>query len=103
AYSKPGAYSELRAGLQSFEVSQCTTSTESTLSPSIPTDPDFMARVDGDPDDAQDLFDRIKRFSFGGGDSTADVTGAPCRKQGPFGPFGGNGAATRFPHTLRMP
>jgi virulence factor Mce-like protein len=103
AYSRPGIYGELLAGLQSFDTRHCGAGTESTLSPAIPTDPLFIARAGGDPDDAQDLFDRIKRFSFGNGNSTTDVTGPACRQQGPFGPFGGNGAARRFPHTLRMP
>lgn len=103
AYSKPGAYSALLAGIESFETRHCGSGTESTLPGDAWMDPDFLARVGGDPVAAEDLFNGIKRFGFNDQSSTATVAGPPCRQQGPFGPFGGSGAATRFPHTLRMP
>ena len=52
---------------------------------------------------ALDLFNRIMDFAWRGSNSTNGVPAPPCKQQGPFGPFGDQGAATQFPHTLKLP
>ncbi len=108
AYSRPGIYSRLRNGLPSFETRHCAAPTETTIDASVASDPNFIPRANHTPyepieDQAVDLYDRIFEFAWNNSSSTNGVPGPPCKQQGPFGPFGGQGAATQFPHTLKLP
>jgi phospholipid/cholesterol/gamma-HCH transport system substrate-binding protein len=103
AYSKPGIYSKLAAGLPNFDTSQCTGGVAAQLDPSAATDPAFTARTDGDAADAQDFFDRLQLFAFDDQLSTNDVPAPPsCKQQQPFAPFGAQGARTAYPHVVQQ-
>lgn len=112
ARNQPG-YLGVRSGLPGFETRQCDSGVTATLDPATALDPDFLARVDGETEEereaaAQDFFNRIQEFAFGGQTSTADTSAPPCRQQGPFGPFDGTpgpggGQPTAYPHTITQP
>jgi virulence factor Mce-like protein len=99
-YSKPGIYANLAAGLPSYDTRQCSSGLNGFLDPSSPSDPDFLDRVDGDPEEAQDFFDRLKLFAFSDSLSTTGVPAPGCSQQAPFAPFGAGGKSTTYPHTL---
>jgi virulence factor Mce-like protein len=103
AYSKQGIFAQLASGLPNFDVRQCSQGLVSGLDPNSPSDSVFQARVDGDPVEAQDFFDRLKLFAFGDSLSTADVPAPGCSQQAPFAPFGAGGDKTTYPHTLEEP
>ena len=101
-YLRPGGYSRLAQGLESFDVRPCSAGIGATLDPGAPADPAFNARTGGDQTAAQSLFDRLRLFAFGG-ELDSDAIPAPgCAKQAPFGPFGAPGAATDYPHTIEQ-
>ena len=103
AYSKPGIYSKLAAGLPNFDTSQCSGGVAAQLDPSAATDPAFTARTDGDAADAQDFFDRLQLFAFDDQLSTNDVPAPPsCKQQQPFAPFGAQGPKTAYPHVVQQ-
>ena len=103
AYTRPLLYKRLIPPLLNFEVRQCATGITALLDPTSPTNPDFNARVGGDLADAQDLFNRLQRFPFGGKTDSDLVPTTGCAKQPPFEPVGAPGAATDYPHVLTQP
>jgi hypothetical protein len=93
-YFKPGGYSRLQQGLQSFANTPCGAGIDAKLAPKaqVVADPNF--KVHTRPPllpGPIDLYNRIKSFAFGGADSTAAVPAPPCVKQGKFKSIG------RFP------
>ncbi len=102
-YLKAGSYSELASGLEGFVTAQCSSGLTAELDPGIPTDPDFVARMDGDAAKAQELFDRIKRFSFADSMGTASVPSPACTKQGKFKPFGQSSPKVDYPQANIWP
>jgi phospholipid/cholesterol/gamma-HCH transport system substrate-binding protein len=96
AYSQPGAFRGLAAGLPSFETRQCSSGIVATLDPNTPNDPDFNARTGGDVDQATSLFDRLKQFAFGSQDSSSSIPAPGCVQQAPFAPIGKSGAPTTY-------
>ncbi len=101
AYVKSGAYSDIgTGGLKSFHSQQCTSGVQGILDPTTPTNPNFLQRVGGDADAAEDFFERIKRFAFAGTDSTNALQAPGCVKQGKFNPIGNSGPATDYPQVL---
>jgi virulence factor Mce-like protein len=99
AYTQPGAYAGI-PNLLNFETRQCTLGIKALLNPATPNDPDFNVRTGGDLTKAQDLFNRLKKFSF---KDLLDSTGLPapgCGKQGPFSPVGAAGPATDYQHVV---
>jgi phospholipid/cholesterol/gamma-HCH transport system substrate-binding protein len=63
-YVKPGGYLKVRKGLKSFETRQCDGGLIATISPSVIANPDFQARVGGDPVAAEDLYVRLLKYAF---------------------------------------
>jgi len=105
-YLQPGGYSNLAAGgLQSFETSQCAGGPlrSVSLDPTSPANPDFNTRTGGSVSDAQDLFDRIRKFGFNDSLSSDGVANVGCVKQAPFNPLGSGGAATDYLHVNPQP
>ncbi len=87
AYMKPGGYTELGRGLESFITAHC--------------DSGISATVTGPGDLPGDLWDRIQIYALGGAGitDTDDVPAPPCRPQGPQRSIGGPPReSTAFPH-----
>ncbi len=102
AYIDPGAYSRLGEGLLSYETRACgAAGLDAHLDPNSPNDPAFNSRVGGNVADAQDFFDRIKRFAFGDVNSTANVPASRCKQQPDVKPIGKSGSATQYPQVFR--
>ena len=102
AYPKPGAYSELAQGLESFDVRQCSSGLSAQIDPSSPTDLDFSARVGGDVTEAEDLLKRIQQYGFGDQASTSTIPAPGCSKQAPFKPYGAAGDPTEYPQVVEQ-
>lgn len=102
AYTTPGGYNRLAEGLLNFDTRQCSGGILGSLDPGSPGDPAFNVRTEGNVGEAQDFFDRLEEFAFGGRSDT-NVPAPGCGKQSPFEPFGATGAATDYPHTLEQP
>ncbi len=103
AYSKPGIYDDLAAGLPSFGTGQCSAGLQALLDSNTPNDPVFNARTGGDVTQAQDFFDRLKQFAFSDQLDSNATPAPPCVQQGPFAPLGDSGGATTYQHTLEQP
>jgi hypothetical protein len=103
AYSKPGIYDDLAAGLPSFGTGQCSAGLQALLDSNTPNDPVFNARTGGDVTQAQDLFNRLKQFAFSNQLDSNATPAPPCVQQGPFAPLGDSGGATTYQHTLEQP
>ena len=55
----------------------------------------------GDPKEAEDFFNRLKKFAFAEQTSTAAVPAPACTQQAPFNPIYGSGAGHRLPARVR--
>ena len=77
AYVKPGGYTKLAQGLESFDAAQCAGGASATLN--------------GPGDLPGDLYERIQEYAMGGEGivDTDDVAAPPCRQQGPSNSVGG--------------
>jgi phospholipid/cholesterol/gamma-HCH transport system substrate-binding protein len=102
-YTAPGGSADLRAGLRSFETRQCANGIRATLDPETPNDPDFRSRVDGDPEEAEDLFERIKLFAFGDGLDSDGIPAPPCVEQPPFRSIGAPRERSDYLHVRPLP
>ena len=102
-YFKPGAYADLRAGLESFETRHCSFGVNAFLDPTTPSNPNFNERTAGDVELAQAFYDRLRLFAFAGQDSTQSVPAPPCKQQGPFQSIGENPEQSRYLHTRESP
>jgi phospholipid/cholesterol/gamma-HCH transport system substrate-binding protein len=90
-YTEPGGALKVANGLESFPVDACPGPLRDVaeLDPNTPNLADFNIRVSGNVTDAQDLFDRIKKYGFASaaafptGNLSSGQTGAPpCTDQG---------------------
>jgi phospholipid/cholesterol/gamma-HCH transport system substrate-binding protein len=90
-YTEPGGALKVLSGLESFPVDACPGALRdvAVLDPNTPNLADFNIRVNGVVADAQDLFDRIKKYGFASaaafpnGNLNSGQTGAPpCTNQG---------------------
>lgn len=91
-YLKPGGYEGLPSGLPSFHTDHCSSGIVAQLDPSTPSDPGFQKRlVEPDEEEAEKLFERIKRYAFNDSDSTAANPAPDCVQQGPYTPYGIDG------------
>jgi hypothetical protein len=104
-YVAPLGYNALANVLDSFETAQCSGGLDASLDPGTPTDPDFTVRVGGDLAKAQDLFDRLQQFAFGGLASTDDPAYPvpPCTKQAPFQSLGAGSETSDYLHVRADP
>ena len=102
-YFKPGGFANLKAGLESFEIRQCSMGVNAFLDPSSPSNPAFQERAHGDAAEAQLFFDRIVKFAFAGQQNTQALTGPPCKQQGPVQSIGENQDQSEFLHVRKDP
>ena len=77
-YVRPGGYTELTKGLESFSTGQCDGGITATLDPS--DSGDFPG----------DLFDRIKLYAYGDELSSDDIPAPRCTKQSTYASLGGS-------------
>jgi virulence factor Mce-like protein len=102
-YVKPGGYLDVKTALQSFETRQCATGIVANLEPTTPSNPDFLERTDGDEEQAQDLFDRIKLFAFKDQLSTNQIEPPPCNPQAPYQSIGATQEESQYLHVYPLP
>lgn len=112
AYSHPKWAEELLGGLPGYETRQCTSGLSAALDPATPQNEKFQARVkeresfSGEvttqEEAAEEFFERLKKFAFGGQDNTATVPTPACTQQDAFSPIYGSGANT-FLETNEQP
>ena len=83
-YVKPGGFLDVLSGMKSFETRHCGSGVEAFLNPASATDPDFLARTDGDVPEGQQFFDRIELFGFNNVLGTDQIDAMACDKQSPY-------------------
>jgi phospholipid/cholesterol/gamma-HCH transport system substrate-binding protein len=104
AYSPPLWAKGLAAGLPGFDTRQCSSGITATLDPETPKSSAFQERTkEGTLAEAEDLFNRIKKYAFAEQSSTATAPAPACTQQAPFEPIYGSGAATTYQHTFEQP
>jgi ABC-type transporter Mla subunit MlaD len=91
-YTEPGGALKVLSGLESFPVDACPGPLRdvAVLDPNTPNLADFNIRTNGSASEAQELFDRIKKYGFSspaafpvGNLSSAQTGAPPCINQGP--------------------
>ena len=102
-YFKPDGLSQLRSGLKSFEVRQCSMGVNAFLDPNTPADPAFNSHVGGDLAEAQEFFDRLKLYAFNDQLNTEAIAQAPCSEQSPFDSVGVSPQETDYLHVREQP
>jgi phospholipid/cholesterol/gamma-HCH transport system substrate-binding protein len=102
AYTRPGVFKNLAAGLPSFDTRQCSAGITATLDPDTPNEPAFNQRTGGDVKKAANLFERLKKYAFAEQSSSASIPAPGCSPQAPFEPIYGSGAATIYQHTFEQ-
>jgi ABC-type transporter Mla subunit MlaD len=104
AYSPPLWAKGVASGLPGFETRQCSSGITATLNPNTPKNEAFIKERTklGDPKEAEDFFNRLKKFAFADQSATALVPAPPCTQQAPFTPIYGSGAATAYQHTFEQ-
>ncbi|HYU60987.1 MAG TPA: MlaD family protein [Solirubrobacterales bacterium] len=92
-YVAPQGYLNLSSSLEGFETRQCTAGLTALLDPNSPMDPDFYTRFSGTTAEqqtqAQDFFDRLKRFAFVDELNSDNLPTPPCKQQGAYTSVGG--------------
>ncbi|MFN8164093.1 MAG: hypothetical protein U0R26_09780, partial [Solirubrobacterales bacterium] len=82
---------------------QCASGITATLDPETPKSPAFQERTKKkELAEAEDLFNRIKKYAFAEQSSTASVPTPACTQQAPFEPIYGSGPATIYQHTFEQ-
>lgn len=91
AYMKPGGYSKLAQGLESFITAHCAGGITGTLNVPDPNAAFPSLNTATNPDGAVDFYERLQAFAMGGpgATSTADTPAPPCVQQGPQRSIGG--------------
>ncbi|HET6998155.1 MAG TPA: MlaD family protein [Solirubrobacterales bacterium] len=105
AYSPPRWAEGLAAGLPGFDTRQCTSGITATLDPETPKNENFIKERTklGDPKEAEDFFNRLKKYAFSEQASTATLPAPGCTQQAPFNPIYGSGPATTYQHAFEQP
>jgi phospholipid/cholesterol/gamma-HCH transport system substrate-binding protein len=104
AYSPPQWAKNLASGLPGFDTRQCSSGITATLNPETPKNKDFIKErtKKGDPAEAEDFFNRLKKYAFAEQASTATLPAPACTQQAPFEPIYGSGPATTYQHTFEQ-
>jgi virulence factor Mce-like protein len=102
-YFKPESFKQIREGLKSFEVRQCSFGINAFLDPSAPSDPAFNERTGGNVEEAQAFFDRLQQFAFNDQLNTQSITAAPCTQQGPYQSVGAPQEQSQYLHVRPLP
>ena len=100
AYMRPRSTNRLPKGLLSYETRHCVGGFTATLDPETPTDPDFIARAEGDAIKAANLYERLKYYAFAEQDNSATIPAPTCTQQAPFEPIFGSGPPTIYQQTF---
>jgi phospholipid/cholesterol/gamma-HCH transport system substrate-binding protein len=104
AYSPPLWSKDLAAGLPGFNTSQCSSGITATLNPKTAESPAFKERTKkGELKEAEDFFNRLKKYAFAEQSGTASLPAPACTQQAPLSPIYGSGAATTYQHTFEQP
>ena len=104
AYSPPQWAKGLAAGLPGFDTRQCSSGITATLNPddARTTPPSRNGPRKATLKEAEDLFDRLKKYAFAEQSSTSSVPAPACTQQAPFNPIYGSGPATAYQHTFEQ-
>jgi phospholipid/cholesterol/gamma-HCH transport system substrate-binding protein len=103
AYSPPQWAKGLASGLPGFDIRQCSSGITAALNPATASSDALKERTKkGDPKEAEDFFNRLKKYAFAEQTSTGSIPAAPCKQQAPFTPIYGSGPATAYQHTFEQ-
>jgi ABC-type transporter Mla subunit MlaD len=104
AYSPPLWAENLASGLPSFGTSQCSSGITATLNPETAKNEAFIKErtKKGDPKEAEDFFNRLKKFAFSEQASSGSIPAPACVQQAPFEPIYGSGPATAYQRTFEQ-
>jgi phospholipid/cholesterol/gamma-HCH transport system substrate-binding protein len=104
AYSPPEWAKDVLSGLPSFNAAQCSAgASATTLDPNTPNSSAFKERTKkGDTKEAEDLFNRLKQYAFGGQSGTSGAPAPACTQQAPLEPIYGSGPATQYQHAFEQ-
>jgi hypothetical protein len=103
AYSPPQWAKGLAAGLPGFDTRQCSSGITATLNPTTPSSAAFIERTKkGDIKEAEDFFNRLKKFAFAEQSNSSTIPAPACTQQAPFDPIYGAGPATAYQHTFEQ-
>ena len=108
-YMRPLGYLDITRGLPSFETSQCTGGINAifrlwTELSAIEQETFRAATNQADAASAQDLYGRLRKYSYLDNRNSSDLPTPPCRQQGPYQPLGQTGRpATRYQHVFERP
>ena len=104
AYSAPQWAKDVASGLPGFDTRQCSSGITATLDPETPKNESFIKErtKKGDPKEAEDFFNRLKKYAFAEQASSATLPAPACTQQAPFEPIYGSGPATAYQHTFEQ-
>ncbi|HEU4392854.1 MAG TPA: MlaD family protein [Solirubrobacterales bacterium] len=103
AYSPPQWAKGLASGLPGFDTRQCSSGITASLDPTTATSAALKERTKtGDPKEAEDFFNRLKKYAFVEQLNTGSIPVPPCTQQAPFTPIYGSGPATTYQHTFEQ-
>ena len=103
AYSPPLWAKDVVSGLPSFNASQCNSGITATLDSAAGTSDAFKERTaKGETKEAEDLFNRIKKYAFAEQSGTSSVPAPGCTQQAPLDPIYGSGAASAYQRTFEQ-
>jgi ABC-type transporter Mla subunit MlaD len=104
AYSPPLWAKDLASGLPGFDTRQCSSGITATLNPETAKNEAFIKErtKKGDPKEAEDFFNRLKKYAFSEQSGTASLPAPPCTQQTPFDPIYGSGPATTYQHAFEQ-
>jgi phospholipid/cholesterol/gamma-HCH transport system substrate-binding protein len=114
AYSPPGWAEELLHGLPSFNTANCSSGLVAELESTTPTNPAFLERIRKFKESgesfteaeritkSEELFNRIKKYAFGEGSSTAAAPAPACKQQEKLESIYGTGEKTQYQHTFEQ-
>ena len=103
AYSPPQWAKGLASGLPGFDTRQCSSGITASLNPESATSTALKERTKtGDPKEAEDFFNRLKKYAFVEQTSTGSIPAPACIQQAPFAPIYGSGPATQYQHTFEQ-
>lgn len=104
AYSPPGWAEDLAGGLPGYDTRQCSGGVTATLSPDAAQSQAFKERTQkGETKEAEDFFNRLKKYAFAEQTSTSSLPAPACTQQGNFEPIYGSGPATQYQQTFAQP
>ena len=103
AYSPPQWAKGLATGLPGFDTRQCSSGITASLDTADATSDALKERTKtGDAKEAEDFFNRLKKYAFAEQLSTSSIGAPPCTQQEPFTPIFGSGPATAYQHTFEQ-